>query len=63
MMYCNNMKCDFECEDSKVPMHCPKCRCGSFGRPKGYDPVKYVLHGSIVFPGGYLAVYSRYLQL
>jgi hypothetical protein len=63
MMYCNNPKCDFECEDGKVPMSCPKCKRGSFGRPKGYDPYRTVHYGTIAFPGGYLSVYQTYLDL
>jgi hypothetical protein len=36
MMYCDNSKCNFFCEDGKVPKYCPKCHRGSFSRPKGF---------------------------
>lgn len=63
MMYCNRPSCDFECENDKVPDSCPKCKYGSFGRPKGFDPYRTVVHGTINFPGGFLQVYSHYLVL
>ena len=62
MMYCNNPACDFECEDSQVPMHCPKCKRSSFGRPKGYDPYRTVYLGGINFPGGSLRMYQTYMD-
>jgi hypothetical protein len=65
MMWCNNPACDFSFDESKekTPMSCPKCGRSSFGRPKGYDPFRYVHYGTVSFPGGRLSVYGTYLVL